>query len=275
MGGSVLWLILLIAGASSAEGDAATESEVVYQGDVANDGSKAEAEDEFGRAAIHGHHSVAANPHHVYPPPPLPPFLHHPGAQPSYHHGYEDDLVYESDISPYEKPDVYDKPDDYDVGYDKVDDHYDTTYEEKKKPYKVDHHYPEDDDYESGYGAEHPIDYVKPAIDKGLRQLEKLLETLYLIKDLVGAPPPKCPKPKVYPKENSCDPTKWSKCNCLAPATFTEEGRGNCNLGATKMDLQVWCYVENQYGNPEKICPDAKPSKSKPGYYWSRFACIT
>lgn len=294
-----LLLLLLLSAGSLAAAESSLQSKVVYasaaddkeagdygqtatgssESTVASPGSSLDdpdLEDAFGRAAVHGHYSQAANPHRqhpVYPTPPLPPFLHHPaapGAPPSlsYHHdtkpyGYQDDdLLYhqEDDRTNYEDQPVY---------------------EDEKS------HYVDQEDYsdshsgdKTGYGGggadyDDLIDYVKPAIGKGIRQLEKLLETLYLVKDLVHDAPKKtkCPKPD-YGHE-SCDPAKWSKCNCLSPATFTDEGRGNCNLGATKMDLKVWCYVENKYGNPEEVCPDSKPSKSKPGYFWSRFACIT
>jgi len=84
----------------------------------------------------------------------------------------------------------------------------------------------------------------------------------------------KCPKVH-YSSEGSCDPKKWSKCTCVSPAAFTDDGRGNCNLGAIKADTQVWCYVDDKYGDPSKICPDSRKSNSKYGYYWSRYACIT
>jgi len=271
------------------------ESKVVYQDEASAAPAASEAgtasgvtdvDEEFGRAAIHGHHSLAANPAHhghVYPPPPLPPFLHHPAGggaavPPSYHHGGG----YEDVHNPYEKPEKYEpylKPEKYEP-YEKPE-----KYESYEKPddyevYSETNHYEEHKDYDNDYKDKHEyndysFDFVKPAIDKSLRQLEKLLETLYLVQDLVSAHKPKCPKKPHYDDADSCQPSKWSKCNCLSPATFTEEGRGNCNLGATKMDVKVWCYVENKYGDPKKICPDSKPSKSKPGYYWSRFACIT
>jgi len=72
-----------------------------------------------------------------------------------------------------------------------------------------------------------------------------------------------------------CEPSQWSKCTCKSPAEFSVDGRGNCNLGATKSETKVWCYVEDKLGDPAYICPDSKPSNSKPGYYWSRYACIT
>jgi len=80
-------------------------------------------------------------------------------------------------------------------------------------------------------------------------------------------PPRKCP--------NMCDLELYKKCTCLTPATYTKDGRGNCNVGASKLDLRVWCYVDDSNGKPQKVCPDALPSKSKPGYFWSRIACIT
>lgn len=39
--------------------------------------------------------------------------------------------------------------------------------------------------------------------------------------------------------------------------------------------VKVWCYVDPKEGNPTDLCPDALPSKNKPGYFWSRIACIT
>merc|ERR1712142_286300 len=82
-----------------------------------------------------------------------------------------------------------------------------------------------------------------------------------------GPPPPPCP--------NMCDLELYKKCTCKTPAMYTKDGRGNCNVGASKLDLRVWCYVDDTNGKPSKLCPDAKPSKSKPGYWWSRIACIT
>merc|ERR1712002_1223839 len=80
--------------------------------------------------------------------------------------------------------------------------------------------------------------------------------------------PPLCP--------DVCDLSRFKKCTCLTPATFTKDGRGNCNVGASKMDLRVWCYIDTQVkGRPDQFCPDAIPSKSKKGLFWSRIACIT
>lgn len=72
-----------------------------------------------------------------------------------------------------------------------------------------------------------------------------------------------------------CDLTAYPACSCLHPAAFTKDGRGNCNVGSLKPDLQVWCYVDPDKGDPRMVCPDSKKSTTKKGYYWSRFACIT
>jgi len=74
---------------------------------------------------------------------------------------------------------------------------------------------------------------------------------------------------------NTCDLSAFPDCTCATPAEFTQDGRGNCNLGVTKPDLQVWCYVDPSFGHPTHVCPDARESSSRPGSYWSRFACIT
>merc|ERR1711874_659397 len=84
---------------------------------------------------------------------------------------------------------------------------------------------------------------------------------------LLSTTPRDCPK--------VCDLTAYPDCSCLHPAAFTKDGRGNCNVGSIKPDLQVWCYVDPDKGHPEVVCPDAKSSSSKKGYYWSRYACIT
>jgi len=95
-------------------------------------------------------------------------------------------------------------------------------------------------------------------------------------KDMPQGPWPLPPYPGFPPHcPNKCDLDLYKKCTCLSPAAYTKDGRGNCNVGASKFDLRVWCYVDPKHGNPEAICPDALPSKSKKGYYWSRIACIT
>ena len=84
------------------------------------------------------------------------------------------------------------------------------------------------------------------------------------------------PQPKGGPYgAPTCDLSQFSQCTCTDPPMFTSDGRGNCNLGVTKPDNQVWCYVSKEYGHPAKVCPDAKASQSRPGYHWSRIACIT
>ena len=204
------------------------------------------SEEDLARAAVHGHHSLAANPARKYPAPPLPPFLSsHPGSKPA--------VIYDSET------------------YEPVDDYVAVSNEEYPEKPRY-----ESEEYRPQVDYDEPIVYLKPDLDKIINDLEKLFEGLHLIKDVLNKPN-KCPKVPEYAPvaKHTCDPKKWNKCNCLSPATFTDEGRGNCNLGATKMDLKVWCYVEDKNGNPESVCPDSKPSKSKPGYYWSRFACIT
>jgi len=79
-----------------------------------------------------------------------------------------------------------------------------------------------------------------------------------------------------YPPYNCpqvCDLDAWPQCQCISDVRemFTKDGRGNCNVGATQQDLQVWCFVD-----PEKsFCPDTRRSDVVYGRYYSRFACIT
>jgi len=80
-------------------------------------------------------------------------------------------------------------------------------------------------------------------------------------------PPYHCPA--------TCDLEAFRRCSCLHPASYTKDGRGNCNVGASKLDLRPWCYIDPSNGPPEKVCPDAKLSNNKKGYFWSRVACIT
>jgi len=87
---------------------------------------------------------------------------------------------------------------------------------------------------------------------------------------------PNCPNTgEPEPCPQTCELTAWPLCQCLTPATYSDQGKGNCNVGALQTDLQVWCYLDPSLGSPLAVCPDARPSESKPGYYWSRFACIT
>jgi len=71
----------------------------------------------------------------------------------------------------------------------------------------------------------------------------------------------------------TCDVSAWPHCQCLDRygEMFTEDGRGNCNVGATKQDRQVWCFVDPLLSK----CPDTRESSKFKGRYWSRFACIT
>ena len=68
---------------------------------------------------------------------------------------------------------------------------------------------------------------------------------------------------------------EYPNCHCTSPALFTPKGAGNCNFGATLTERSVWCYISRQFGNLENICPDAQESQSRPGWHWSKFACIT
>jgi len=70
-----------------------------------------------------------------------------------------------------------------------------------------------------------------------------------------------------------CDLKAWPRCQCESSyhLMFTSEGRGNCNVGSTKHDLQVWCFVDPD----SSVCPDMRESVKMKGRFWSRFACIT
>jgi len=81
------------------------------------------------------------------------------------------------------------------------------------------------------------------------------------------------PRPHKCPK--TCDLEAFRACSCMHPATYSKDGRGNCNVGASKLDLRPWCYVDESQGPPGKVCPDARRSNTRPGYWWSRVACIT
>merc|ERR1719309_1570825 len=94
-----------------------------------------------------------------------------------------------------------------------------------------------------------------------------MLENKQSVNPFLPPPPRECPQ--------VCDLRAHPDCSCLHPAAFTKDGRGNCNVGSLKPDLQVWCYVDPDKGDPTVVCPDARKSSSKKGYYWSRFACIT
>eukprot|EP00092_Neocalanus_flemingeri_P027606 GFUD01029955.1.p1 GENE.GFUD01029955.1~~GFUD01029955.1.p1 ORF type:complete len:183 (-),score=37.25 GFUD01029955.1:33-530(-) len=80
-----------------------------------------------------------------------------------------------------------------------------------------------------------------------------------------AAPTPHCPQ--------RCDTTDWPACQCVQTYgdMYTQDRRGNCNVGADKPDLQVWCFVDPH----TSVCPDTRESTLMTGKYWSRFACIT
>ena len=83
---------------------------------------------------------------------------------------------------------------------------------------------------------------------------------------------------ETYPRvdcTDDCDLSRFRRCTCVSPSMYTHDGRGNCNVGATRIDTRVWCYVSDKFGDPRHVCPDSRQSSSRPGYYWSRFACIT
>jgi hypothetical protein len=130
------------------------------------------------------------------------------------------------------------------------------------------------------------IPYMSVSVDyQNAKDLKEALRYLNYVKNLIAGHTSymknhKCSQStdsSHHPSSDkeSCDPALWRKCNCISPAEYSVEGRGNCNLGAAKPDVQVWCYVDPHNGDPATVCPDSKPSKTKPGHYWSRFACIT
>jgi hypothetical protein len=89
-----------------------------------------------------------------------------------------------------------------------------------------------------------------------------------LIKILTESNPGTCPLP-------TCDPRMFSDCTCVDPVKYTSDGRGNCNFGSSKADKRVWCYVDPSKHDPRSVCPDARPSSSEKGWFWSRMACLT
>ena len=98
-----------------------------------------------------------------------------------------------------------------------------------------------------------------------------------------------CPKPKpstfdpreVYERLDALDSmyNHWPGCQCIgSPGKMSPDGFGNCNIGLlnpkqAKESSRPWCYI-SQHGKL-RVCPDQTPSESYPGFYWSRFACIT
>lgn len=148
--------------------------------------------------------------------------------------------------------------------------HYERPHYESDDKYSQndDKYYPNDETYHKN--DDHYIDRDQLV---SVRELKSILS--HLLDDFLHKfKSYKCSKDR-HSNKGACDTSKWSKCTCVSPALFTDDGRGNCNLGAIKADTQVWCYVEDKHGDPAKICPDSKHSNSKQGYYWSRYACIT
>lgn len=111
---------------------------------------------------------------------------------------------------------------------------------------------------------------VKEPLDPD-RGLENVNYLEYL---LINFPMGRGLRPRRKPMD-MCDPRRYKTCTCIDPPVYTEEGRGNCNVGSTKLDQKVWCYVNPNYGSPLDVCPDTQVSEVKDGYFWSRFACIT
>merc|ERR1712121_463744 len=60
----------------------------------------------------------------------------------------------------------------------------------------------------------------------------------------------------------------------VTPPEYDSKGQGNCNVGATRLNLRVWFYVDAETA---PYCPDAVVSRSKKAkkLSWSRLACIT
>jgi len=200
------------------------------------------------RGAIYGHSSIAANPH-IKPQSHQHNHEHYPQGSPSLHYQQVSQPPPHQEYVPLSqghRDDMY--PARPSINY---------QYGDKSPAFQ--NNYERGDDLKEA--LEH-IDYIRWLV-MGHRRYMQMSGCSYNIKD---------------PNEHmaqSCEPTIWNKCNCMSPATYSDQGRGNCNLGATRADLKVWCYVDDSNGDPATVCPDSKISKSKPGYYWSRFACIT
>merc|ERR1711962_1014035 len=69
-----------------------------------------------------------------------------------------------------------------------------------------------------------------------------------------------------------CDYEMMSKCQCVQPAVYREDGSGNCNIDATNQTKQVWCYIAKESA---MWCPDARPDEKDREKVWSRIACIS
>jgi len=161
----------------------------------------------------------------------------------------------------------------------KKDQYYEDPY--KQDPYHEDP-YKKDPYHEDPYQKD-PYYETDPYSNEPLHDLVSLAELKAVLTDLLDAHLAKHLKHKCHHHAHSedpivpgpVDPSQWSKCTCKNPAEFSADGRGNCNVGAIKSDTKVWCYIEDKHGDPSRICPDSTTSNSKPGYYWSRYACIT
>jgi len=72
----------------------------------------------------------------------------------------------------------------------------------------------------------------------------------------------------------TCNLKAMKRCQCVSPPEYDSKGQGNCNVGATRLNLRVWCYVDAETA---PYCPDAVVSRSKKAkkLSWSRLACIT
>jgi len=242
------WLILIGAiglAATVVLGMATSSRDEVEEVEYVESTEEENLEGKLGRGADFGHPRIpGANTGYRSPPYPYKQDNYAPPHSPQYPIEYHHDPIYPIEETYYESEVKYNKNEDkyHHIGdtYHKNDEHY------------LDQH-----------------DDRQVSIQELKSILSQLLDDfLHKFKAY------KCPK-KHHSDQGSCDPSKWSKCTCVSPAEFTDDGRGNCNLGAIKADTQVWCYVEDKHGDPAKSCPDSKHSNSKPGYYWSRYACIT
>ena len=118
---------------------------------------------------------------------------------------------------------------------------------------------------------------------------ESLLFKHMCLRNCPDCPASDCPKPKpstfdpreVYERLDALDSmyNHWKGCQCIgSPGKMSPDGFGNCNIGLlnpkqAKESSRPWCYI-SQHGKL-RLCPDQTPSESYPGFYWSRFACIT
>jgi len=232
-------------------------------------------DDISGRGAIFGHSPIAANPHgqndfHGYLPPGMFSPLHNEANIPQF--GDHQLPQYLKDhIAPFDE-----------VPISPFNNHQDPSPIRKDHPtyYNKEPIFPHEKDPSLFNYASGEFDY------KNAGDLKEALKHIHYAQWLVTGHSKymkehKCPREESQDAYHSakgrvsCQPEAWKNCNCISPAEFSKEGRGNCNLGATQPDVKVWCYVDPTNGDPARVCPDSKPSKTKYGRYWSRFACIT